>query len=348
MIVFSEVSKVFFNGQYGLQSVSFSIDPGEMVLITGPSGSGKTTLMRLLTKEYPPTSGDITFEDTPLSSIKNSQAHHHRRRIGVVFQDYRLLPELNAWENIALPLSIIGKPQAEIEHRVTDLLELVQLPDKADLFPSELSGGEAQRIGIARALATAPKVIFADEPTGNLDLDNSKTVAHLLRKINELGTTVLLATHDVSVIDYFDKARHLQLEKGQIQSDNRRQGQSHGTSPSSKPKKENASEKTDSEEKHHDATPHHIEKKSPPVVEVEVEEVEVEVESLEEAPKQTKKADPTSKTRLALKLPSISLPFGKKKKSEPASSQTTPEKKALKTVKAEEESEPVVDTEELE
>jgi cell division transport system ATP-binding protein len=219
MIEFSDVSKVFFNGQYGLKNISFTIDPGELVLLVGHTGSGKTTIMRLLTKEYLPTSGEITFDSTPLSKIKSSQVHHLRRRIGVVFQDYKLLPEYNVWENISLPLSIVGKKTEEIEKRVSDLLKLIHLEDKADLFPSELSGGEAQRVSIARALATAPPVLFADEPTGNLDPETSKTIVRLLTKINEMGTTILIATHDVVVFEALKNVRHIRLEKGELLED---------------------------------------------------------------------------------------------------------------------------------
>jgi cell division transport system ATP-binding protein len=219
MITFSNVSKVFFNGQYGLKDISFSIDPGEFVLLTGQTGSGKTTIMRLLTKEYLPTGGEITFDSTPLSKIKKSQVHHLRRRIGVVFQDYKLLPEYNVWENISLPLLIVGKKNDEVEKRVTDLLKLIHLEDKADLFPNELSGGEAQRVSIARALATAPPVLFADEPTGNLDPETSKNIVRLLKKINEMGTTILLATHDVIVFEALKDIRNLVLENGELKKD---------------------------------------------------------------------------------------------------------------------------------
>jgi len=143
----------------------------------------------------------------------------HRRRIGVVFQDYRLLPELNVWENIALPLSISGKAEGEIESRVTDLLNLISLADRALVFPKQLSGGEAQRASIARALAMGPSLIFADEPTGNLDKDSSLKIMKLFQQINELGTTVLLATHDVTLLDYLQKERQLALEKGKLAHD---------------------------------------------------------------------------------------------------------------------------------
>lgn len=221
MIVFTSVSKTFTPDESGINDITFSIADGELVMLTGHSGSGKTTLMRLLTKEYTPSSGTILFEGTDLATIKSRTLHHHRRKIGVVFQDYRLIPELNVWENIALPLAVSGKSQSEIEERVTDLLTLVQLPQKAHLFPSQLSGGEAQRISIARALANAPSVIFADEPTGNLDQDTSQSIAHLLQQINELGTTLIFATHDPKILSIFADKRHIQLSAGSIAFDSK-------------------------------------------------------------------------------------------------------------------------------
>lgn len=256
MIVFSSVSKQFLPDTYALKDVSFEINPGELVLLTGPSGSGKTTLMRLLTKEYAPTSGEIFFHNINLNDIKNSQVHEHRRKIGVVFQDYKLIPELNVWENIALPLSIIGKSESEIEERVTDLLELVSLTDKALHFPKQLSGGEAQRISIARALSTAPAIIFADEPTGNLDKDNSLQIAKLLTKINELGTTIVFATHDHDVLDILNGERHIVLEQGKLKSDTATKSKkSHNEE-----KKENTDEKSKKSEKKEDHSAHSLEK----------------------------------------------------------------------------------------
>ena len=219
MIIFSSVTKTFGNGTTALSDVSLRIDPGELVVITGPSGSGKTTLMRLLIREYDVTSGEIIFAETPLEKIKNRQIPLHRRQIGVVFQDYKLLPDLNVWENIALPLNIVGRKQSEIESRVTDLLKLIGLEDKAWLFPTQLSGGEAQRISIARALATGPNLIFADEPTGNLDKETSLAITKLLKKINELGTTVLLATHDTTVLDFLKSSRQIHLNNGILEKD---------------------------------------------------------------------------------------------------------------------------------
>jgi cell division transport system ATP-binding protein len=219
MIKFQKVSKYFGDENYALQEVSFEIQPGELVLLTGPSGSGKTTIMRLLTREYKPSEGEIYLEDLAIHKVKKSRLHHLRRKIGVVFQDYLLLPELNVWENIALPLSIIGQKQSEIEQRVTDLLNLVKLPEKAKLFPRQLSGGEAQRISIARALAIGPEVIFADEPTGNLDPATSLSIASLLKKIQELGTTVIFATHDTGVLSFLSGQREIHLENGKVTID---------------------------------------------------------------------------------------------------------------------------------
>ncbi len=220
MIKFTSVSKYFPPDSYAVNDISFEIEAGELVLLTGPSGSGKTTIMRLLTREHKATSGDIFFADKN-NEIKQSHIHEHKRKIGVVFQDYKLLPELNIWENIALPLSIIGKKQDEIERRVTDLLTLIALTDKAYLFPQQLSGGEAQRISIARALSTGPAIVFADEPTGNLDKETSLEIGKLFQKINSFGTTIILATHDHDILELLKGVRQIDLEKGKIKKDTR-------------------------------------------------------------------------------------------------------------------------------
>jgi cell division transport system ATP-binding protein len=223
IITFQAVTKQFGASTIALDAVSLAVAEGELVVITGPSGSGKTSLMRLLIHEYTPESGEIFFQDESLADLRSKDVPYHRRNIGVVFQDYKLLPELNVWENVALPLSIIGKDQDETESRVTDLLKLVGLTDKANLFPSQLSGGEAQRISIARALATGPKVIFADEPTGNLDPEASLDIVRLLRQINRLGTTILLATHDAVVLEFLKSERRISLDHGKLVKDTRPQ-----------------------------------------------------------------------------------------------------------------------------
>lgn len=223
MITFSSVTKDFGSGSPALADLSFHVEKGEFVFLTGASGSGKTTLLRVLTREYKPTSGDVEFNGQLLSKLRGAQIHHHRRSIGVVFQDYRLLPELNVWENIALSLEIANRKQAEIEERVTDLLQLIQLTDKAYNFPAQLSGGEAQRVSIARALATAPFVLLADEPTGNLDPQTTLMIAQLFNKIHQMGTTVFFATHDLSILEAIPH-RRIHLDKGRLMSDSKDPG----------------------------------------------------------------------------------------------------------------------------
>jgi cell division transport system ATP-binding protein len=225
MIKFQHVTQRFADGTVAFSNLSFSVDDGELVLITGPSGSGKTTIMNLILNEYQPVSGEIIFDDQPIKKIKRSKLPHHRRKIGVVFQDYKLIEELNVWENIALPLYIQGEKQADIEDRVTDLLKLVDLADKALFFPRQLSGGEAQRISIARALATGPSVIFADEPTGNLDEKTGDHIISLLTKINELGTTLIIATHDPLIIERL-KTKVIDLAKLQAEIEDESQDKS--------------------------------------------------------------------------------------------------------------------------
>jgi cell division transport system ATP-binding protein len=220
MIFFRDVSVTFPSQHTALEGVTFYIRPNALVFITGKSGSGKTSLMKLLTTEYRPTNGSVLFNGTDLATLPSHKTHHHRRKIGVIFQDYHLLPELNVWENIALPLSIANRGQ-EADERVTDLLNLVELTDKAFLFPHQLSGGEAQRVSIARALAAAPDVLFADEPTGNLDAETGAHIAEILVKINELGTTLLFATHDLSFLKRFPKHHHLELKQGKVTTDSR-------------------------------------------------------------------------------------------------------------------------------
>lgn len=213
------VTKEFAPNTYGVKDINLEVEPGELVVITGHTGSGKTTLMKLLTREYSVSEGELYFHETPVHTLKSNKVHVHRRQIGVVYQDYRLIKDLTVWENVALPLYIAGKKEGEIEQRTSDLLNLIKLADKYELFPNQLSGGEAQRVSIARSLALAPELIFADEPTGNLDLDTSKTIALLLAKINELGTTVLLSTHDLTLLDVFNTERHVKLERGSIVND---------------------------------------------------------------------------------------------------------------------------------
>jgi cell division transport system ATP-binding protein len=219
MIRFDDVCKSFRPDAVAIDHVSFTIDSGEFVFLTGHSGSGKTTLLRLLLREYQPDSGNIYFQDQDLSRLSRRKVAHHRRRVGVVFQDCQLLDDLNVAENIALPL-IIGKcPRLEIKKRIQELLKLLSLDGYEKVFPVQLSGGEAQRIALARALATAPDIIFADEPTGNLDQDNATDIVNLLQSVNQYGTTVILATHNLSLLSQMPSARLLTLQKGQLAKD---------------------------------------------------------------------------------------------------------------------------------
>lgn len=328
MITFSSVTKEFTESGFTLEKITFHIDKGELVVLTGHSGSGKTTLMRLLTREYLPTAGEIKFGDIDVVKLKTSLVPFLRRKIGVVFQDYKLLPELNIWENIALPLSIVNKPQAEIESRVTDLLKLVDLTERAFLFPSQLSGGEAQRVSIARALAIGPEVIFADEPTGNLDRETSLAITRLLSKINELGTTLILATHDSDVLHALADTRHIHLEGGRLVQDTH--PKQPGTTPPAvlptpavtSPVKpvEKSSKKTEKGEK---PAP----KADKPVKSV-VTEPPASTDQPKTTPAQSKK--PASKPRFSLGLPSLKLPFGKKPAAKAAAPAETPTDTATK------------------
>lgn len=217
MIVFDQVSKTYPTGDTVLENVSFHIEPGEFVILTGPSGAGKTTIGRLLIRDLTPNLGDIKVGEWTLSKMKSNQVNELRRHVGVVFQDYKIIPDKTVFENIALALEIIGYPEKQIEDRVKHLLELVGIPEKNNLFPVQLSGGELQRAAIARAIVSEPKVLFADEPTGNLDEATGRDIYQLLREIHSLGTTVIMSTHNQSFLDPGN--RHIHLEKGKIVSD---------------------------------------------------------------------------------------------------------------------------------
>lgn len=220
MIKFDQVSKEFCRGEkVALDDVSFEIDNGEFVFVTGHSGCGKTTLLRLLMRELQPTSGAVYFDDTNLRRLSRRKVAKHRRKVGVVFQDYRLIDELNVQENIALPLVIAHEKKKEIKNRIAELLKLLGLQGYEKVFPSQLSGGEAQRVGLARALITAPEVIFADEPTGNLDSNNASELIKLLASVNSYGTTVILTTHDLGLIPQVVGARQLEFKKGKLVKD---------------------------------------------------------------------------------------------------------------------------------
>ena len=221
MIFFDRVSKFYNHSSVALKNVTLKVNPREFVSLEGSSDAGKTTLLKLLIREEEPTEGKILLDGTAITDVPRSEFHHIRRRIGTVFQDYKLLPAKTAFENVAFAMEAAGKHDEEIHEDVPQVLELVGLGDKISNFPHQLSGGEKQRVAIARALVNRPNVILADEPTGNLDPINTWEIIKLLQKINELGTTVVLATHDKEIINSLDR-RVVVLEKGEIVSDQER------------------------------------------------------------------------------------------------------------------------------
>ena len=218
IIEFKNVSRTFKDGTNGLENATFSVEEGEFVFLIGPSGAGKTTLMNLIVKEDEPTEGEIVIDGQTLSDIKKSEVPYLRRKVGFIFQDFKLLRTKNVFENVALSLHVVGKSAQEINTVVPNLLHLVGLGGKEKRFPVGLSGGEKQRLAIARALAHEPKIILADEPTGNLDNTSSWVVADLIKKINEWGTTIIFGTHEIDIVNTL-KNRVIQLDKGKIVRD---------------------------------------------------------------------------------------------------------------------------------
>jgi len=215
MINFQNVSKIYNKHSTALENVSFKIEPKEFISITGRSGAGKSTILKLLIGEEKPTSGRIIFDSYEVNRLKFSQLPKYRRHIGTIFQDFRLLTGKTVFENIAFALEVEGRPQKEINEFVPQILNLVGLQEKTQSFPYELSGGEKQRVAIARAMINQPDVIVADEPTGNLDPFNTWEIIKLLTKINEMGSIVILATHNKEVINTLGQ-RVITLEKGKI------------------------------------------------------------------------------------------------------------------------------------
>jgi cell division transport system ATP-binding protein len=220
MIYYDRVSKIYADNSVALEDVSFSVEPGEFISIVGHSGAGKTTLVKLLLAEDKPTTGSIFFESINVHEVPLSKVGDLRRKIGTVFQDFRLLPNKTAYENIAFAMEAAGRAEEEIRSDVPHVLELVDLGEKINNFPHELSGGEQQRVAIARAIVNQPDVIVADEPTGNLDPVNTFEVVQILKKINDLGTTVILTTHNKGVIDSLKK-RVITMDRGKVIRDDR-------------------------------------------------------------------------------------------------------------------------------
>jgi cell division transport system ATP-binding protein len=220
MIYFDKVSKVYPDESIALEEVTFAVEPQEFVSIVGHSGAGKTTLLKLILAEDRPSDGKVFFGSTDIHAIRPHFIPEFRRKIGVVFQDFRLLPNKNVYENIAFSMEAAGRTDEEIESDVPHVLELVDLGRKIWAFPHELSGGEKQRVAIARAIVNQPDIIIADEPTGNLDPINTYEIVQILKKINDIGTTIILTTHNKGVIDSLGR-RVITMENGKIIRDDK-------------------------------------------------------------------------------------------------------------------------------
>ena len=221
MIYFDKVTKVYLNGgPAAVQDITLGIEPGEFVSLVGHSGAGKTTLLKMLFAEVFPTKGAVYFGSREIGKLSAKELLKVRRNIGTIFQDFRLLPTKNVYENIAFALEVAGRSDEDIQADVPHVLDLVGLADKIWSFPNELSGGEQQRVAIARAIVNQPDVLIADEPTGNLDPINAHDVVEILKKINNLGTTVLLTTHNKMVVDSIGK-RVVTMDQGRIVRDDK-------------------------------------------------------------------------------------------------------------------------------
>jgi cell division transport system ATP-binding protein len=239
MVKFDTVTKKYNEDIVALEDVSFDIDAGEFCFVTGPSGAGKSTIVKLLIKDETPTSGSIFYEDIEVPKIPRKMLPSYRQKLGVVFQDMKLLNSRSIEENIAFALEILQKPEKEIKDTTDYLLELVGLENRRNLYPQQLSGGEKQRGAIARALASNPSLLLADEPTGNLDDENAYMILDILKKINESGTTIMVITHDPLLVDAKENhSRQIHLREGRIESDSK---------GSTKTKKEKKKEKMDPE-----------------------------------------------------------------------------------------------------
>ena len=215
MIYFDNVTKTYSPTSVALKNVTFRIEPKEFVSLVGPSGAGKSTVLKLLIAEEKPTEGRIFFDGMEVTALTPRHLPVLRRRVGMVFQDYKLLSGKTAYENVAFAMEAAGRSETEIKENVVEAMALVDLVDKRDNFPHELSGGEKQRVAIARAIINQPDVLLADEPTGNLDPVNTWEIVRLLEKINELNTTVILATHDKQVVDHLGR-RVVSMDKGEV------------------------------------------------------------------------------------------------------------------------------------
>ncbi len=218
MIEFRDVTKSYGNNCIALENFNLAVSDGEFVFVVGPSGSGKSTFLKLLTKEEEPTSGNIFINSVNLSKMKKRQIPYLRRTMGIVFQDFRVIEKMTVFENVAFGMHVVGAKARDIRKRVPYVLSLVDLSDKARRKVSELSGGEKQRVGLARALVNNPSMIIADEPTGNIDPSMSYEIVELLSQINKCGTTVIMVTHDISIVKKFN-FRVVEISKGKLTND---------------------------------------------------------------------------------------------------------------------------------
>ncbi|OGY21713.1 MAG: cell division ATP-binding protein FtsE [Candidatus Woykebacteria bacterium GWB1_45_5] len=222
MIAFHDVSKQY-DSLVALADVSFEVADAEFVFLVGPTGAGKSTILKLVIREELPSSGKVFVDSLEVSSLPSSRIPHLRRQVGTIFQDFKLLPQRTVAENVAFPLEILGLPDREIDKTTKEILELVNLEHKANHFPSQLSGGESQRTAIARAMVMRPEIILADEPTGNLDARSAWEVMQLLGRLNNLGTTVIMATHNIDITSSLPH-RKLELQKGRVVHDTKQKG----------------------------------------------------------------------------------------------------------------------------
>ena len=221
MIQFKNVTKVYNNNVFALSNINVDIEKGEFVFLVGPSGAGKSTFIKMLLKEVQPTSGSIIVNNMDVTNLKRKEIPYYRRNIGVVFQDFRLIPNLNVYENVAFAMRVVEAPLREIRKKVPVVLSLVGLANKYKAFPHELSGGEQQRVSLARAIVNNPSILIADEPTGNLDPETAMDIMETLNDINHAGTTVVMATHAKDIVDSMKK-RVIAVEKGIIVRDEQR------------------------------------------------------------------------------------------------------------------------------
>ncbi len=218
MLEMADVSKVYPGGNIALEDVNVHIDPGEFVFVVGPSGAGKSTFIKMLFREVLPSTGNIYVNGTDILSLTPKEIPYMRRQLGIIFQDYRLLPDRTVYENVAFAMQVIETPFRKIKRRVLNVLDLVGLRHRANAYPNELSGGEQQRIAIARAIVNDPILVIADEPTGNLDPETSWDIMQIFQEINATGTTIIMATHDKEVVDAMGK-RVIAIENGHIVRD---------------------------------------------------------------------------------------------------------------------------------